>query len=85
MKGIVPISVSAATTGLLFREHKLRTLAERLSAATMETLLNAIDANDTQTGAHVRRVANYGLILGEAAVLRGCRVLARSGSLASGV
>jgi HD-GYP domain-containing protein (c-di-GMP phosphodiesterase class II) len=35
----------------------------------METLLNAIDANDEVTGAHVRRVAAYALILGEAAAL----------------
>ena len=69
MKGILPLSVSAAATGLLYREHRMRTMAERLSAATLETLLNAIDANDAQTGAHVRRVAAYALILGEAAEL----------------
>jgi HD-GYP domain-containing protein (c-di-GMP phosphodiesterase class II) len=67
MKAIFPLSVSAAATGLLFREHGMRTQAERLSAATFETLLNAIGANDAQTGAHVRRVATYALILGEAA------------------
>jgi HD-GYP domain-containing protein (c-di-GMP phosphodiesterase class II) len=33
----------------------------------METLLNAIDANDGVTGAHVRRVATYALLLAEAA------------------
>jgi HD-GYP domain-containing protein (c-di-GMP phosphodiesterase class II) len=69
MKGILSLSAGAATTGLLFREHRMRTKAERLGAATMETLLNAIDANDAQTGAHVRRVATYALILGEAAGL----------------
>jgi HD-GYP domain-containing protein (c-di-GMP phosphodiesterase class II) len=69
MKGILPLSVGAATTGLLYREHRMRTKAERLSAATLETLLNAIDANDAQTGGHVRRVATYALILGEAAGL----------------
>jgi len=47
----------------------MRTRAERLSAATLETLLNAIDANDADTGAHVRRVAIYALILAEAAGL----------------
>ena len=47
----------------------MRTRAERLSAATLETLLNAIDANDAETGAHVRRVATYAQILGEAAEL----------------
>jgi HD-GYP domain-containing protein (c-di-GMP phosphodiesterase class II) len=69
MREIVPISVGAAATGLIFREHTLRSRAERLSAATMETLLNAIDANDADTGSHVRRVASYALILGDAAGL----------------
>lgn len=55
--------------GLLYREHGMRSAAERLSAATLETLLNAIDANDATTGAHVRRVATYALILGGAAGL----------------
>jgi putative two-component system response regulator len=32
----------------------------------METLLRAIDANDADTGAHVRRVARYALILADA-------------------
>ena len=32
----------------------------------MEALLNAIDANDSQTGAHVRRVAAYALVLADA-------------------
>jgi HD-GYP domain-containing protein (c-di-GMP phosphodiesterase class II) len=40
-----------------------------LSAATLETLLNAIDANDADTGAHVRRVAAYAIVLGEEAML----------------
>src|SRR3954470_9552355 len=67
MRELIPLSVGAAAGGLLFREHKIRTKAERLSAATLESLLNTIDANDETTGAHVRRVAAYALILGEAA------------------
>jgi cyclic di-GMP phosphodiesterase len=67
MRDILPLSVGAAATGLLYREHRIRANAERLSAATLETLLNAIDANDAVTGAHVRRVATYALILGNAA------------------
>jgi HD-GYP domain-containing protein (c-di-GMP phosphodiesterase class II) len=67
MRDLVPLTVSAAAGGLLYREHRIRTKAERLSAATLETLLNAIDANDAITGNHVRRVASYALILGEAA------------------
>ncbi|HEX6628187.1 MAG TPA: HD domain-containing phosphohydrolase [Gemmatimonadaceae bacterium] len=69
MREIVPITIGAAAGGLLYREHNARTKAERLSAATMETLLNAIDANDEETGEHVRRVAGYALILGDAAGL----------------
>jgi putative two-component system response regulator len=53
--------------GLLIRERSARLRAERLGAATMETLLNAIDANDAVTGAHVRRVARYSLTLCDAA------------------
>lgn len=41
--------------------------AERLAAAALEALLNSIDANDRETGAHVRRVATYSLILARAA------------------
>lgn len=69
MREIVPLSVTVAAGGLLYREHSARTKAERLTAATMETLLNAIDANDEETGKHVRRVASYALILAEAAGL----------------
>jgi HD-GYP domain-containing protein (c-di-GMP phosphodiesterase class II) len=69
MRDVIPLTLGAAATGLLYREHSIRTRAERLSAATLETLLNAIDANDAVTGAHVRRVAIFALILGEAAEL----------------
>jgi len=67
MRDVIPLSIGAAATTLLYREHKIRTRAERLSAATLESLLNAIDANDEVTGAHVRRVAAYALILADAA------------------
>jgi HD-GYP domain-containing protein (c-di-GMP phosphodiesterase class II) len=67
MKTIVGLSIGAAAGGLLVHERSLRTKADRLSAAILETLLNTIDANDLTTGAHVRRVAAYSLILGEAA------------------
>ena len=68
MKDIVALSVGAAAAGgFAYRQRTLRSRADRLSAATLESLLNAIDANDAVTGAHVRRVATYALILGEAA------------------
>src|SRR3954465_12595461 len=47
-------------------EHRRRTGAERLAAAALETILNAIEANDHETGEHVRRVARFALILGDA-------------------
>src|SRR3954469_22464244 len=67
-------STLAATAGiltgiLLIRERRRRQAAERFAAASLETLLNAIDANDANTGAHVRRVAAYALILADAADL----------------
>jgi putative two-component system response regulator len=55
-----------ALGALLVQEHKKRRRAERFAAAVMESLLKAIDANDSQTGAHVRRVASYALILADA-------------------
>jgi putative nucleotidyltransferase with HDIG domain len=60
---IRPLSIIAgAALGVaVVRERKLRRRAERFSAAGLETLLRAIDANDPQTGAHVRRVAEYAL------------------------
>jgi hypothetical protein len=52
---------------LLGVEHVRRRSAERLAAAGLETLLNAIEATDHETGQHLRRVARYALILGDAA------------------
>jgi putative nucleotidyltransferase with HDIG domain len=42
-------------------------LMTRLAAAAFESLLHAIDANDPETGAHVRRVATIAVILARAA------------------
>jgi HD-GYP domain-containing protein (c-di-GMP phosphodiesterase class II) len=52
-------------------------LITRLAAAVFESLLHAIDANDSETGAHVRRVAICAVILARAAdgdEARQCRV-----------
>ena len=65
----VPLAIGAAGGVLLARERTIRRNMERLAAATLETLLNAIDANDADTGAHVRRVAAYAIVLGEEAML----------------
>lgn len=68
---------AAGLTGLAtlwYRERSARQSAERLAAATLETLLNAVDANDAATGAHLRRTAAYALILARAAgVSEACR------------
>ena len=60
---------AAAAAAVFARREQTRRTTERFAAAALETLLNAIDANDPETGAHVRRVAAYSLILGEAAEL----------------
>jgi HD-GYP domain-containing protein (c-di-GMP phosphodiesterase class II) len=64
---------------LLGVEHVRRTSAERLAAASLETVLNAIEAANHETGQHLRRVARYALILGDAAGLdeHGMRALER--------
>lgn len=69
-------TLSAAFLGV---EHFRRRSAERLAAAALETLLNTIETADHETGQHLRRVARYALILGDAAGLdqRGIRALER--------
>jgi len=67
MSKLTPLAVGVTAGALIVRERRARMHAERLGAATLETLLNAIDANDASTGAHVRRVADYSLILADAA------------------
>lgn len=62
--------------GFLGFEHVRRKSAERLAAAALETLLNAIEATDHETGQHLRRVARYALILGDAADLTGSQLRA---------
>jgi HD-GYP domain-containing protein (c-di-GMP phosphodiesterase class II) len=67
----MPNLLFLGSLGLLGFEHVRRTGAERLAAASLETLLNAIEAADHETGQHLRRVARYALILGDAADLGG--------------
>jgi HD-GYP domain-containing protein (c-di-GMP phosphodiesterase class II) len=65
-----PILLLGAGVGaLLIRQHRESRRSERLAAAALESLLNAVDANDADTGAHVRRVAAYGVVLARAANL----------------
>lgn len=67
MLQFAPLVAGAAAGALYARERRSRLAIERVGAATLETLLNAIDANNPVTGAHVRRVASYSLILADAA------------------
>jgi HD-GYP domain-containing protein (c-di-GMP phosphodiesterase class II) len=69
MRPFTAIIAGTITGALLVRERRERRASERMAAAALETLLNAIDANDAQTGRHVRRVATYALILADAAGL----------------
>jgi HD-GYP domain-containing protein (c-di-GMP phosphodiesterase class II) len=59
----------AAAGALYYSERRKRIALERLGAACLESLLDAIDANNPETGAHVRRVAQYSLTLACAADL----------------
>lgn len=69
MRPGVAFAVGAIAGLIAVAERRARRAAERFAAASLETLLNAIDANDSQTGAHVRRVAAYALVISEAAEL----------------
>jgi putative nucleotidyltransferase with HDIG domain len=62
----IQLLAGTALGALVVHERRLRRQAERFSAAALESLLKAIDANDAETGAHVRRVAEYSLILARA-------------------
>ena len=63
---VAGIASGLALAAALVRERRHRERAERFASAALESLLRAIDANDPQTGAHVRRVAEYALIIGDA-------------------
>jgi HD-GYP domain-containing protein (c-di-GMP phosphodiesterase class II) len=79
LPAIIGTATGAAAGALLVRERRIRRSVERLGAATLEALLDAVDANNPETGAHVRRVANYSLILATAADLdeRECHAIER--------
>ena len=63
------LTLGAGVGALLVRQRRESQRSARLAAAALETLLNAIDANDAVTGAHVRRVAAYSMALARAADL----------------
>jgi HD-GYP domain-containing protein (c-di-GMP phosphodiesterase class II) len=58
------LAAGAAVYYLKARRERGR--IERLAAAALDSLLNAIDANDPATGEHARRVAAVSLILADA-------------------
>jgi HD-GYP domain-containing protein (c-di-GMP phosphodiesterase class II) len=63
------LALGASVGALVVRQHRESRRSARLAAAALETLLNAIDANDAVTGAHVRRVAAYSMTLARGAEL----------------
>ena len=69
MRSTLAATLGIFTGALFMRERRRREAAERFAAASLEALLNAIDANDADTGSHVRRVAAYALVLADAAQL----------------
>ena len=78
-KRLVALGALGTWAALSLRRKHDKQLGERVAAAALEALLNAIDANDAQTGAHVRRVAAYSLVLARAAGLdeRQCNSIER--------
>ncbi len=84
MKPTLPAVLGVVATGALIYDARARRgqqAAERFAAAALETLLNAIEANDAETGQHVRRVAAGSLIIADAAGLdeRAKRAIERVG------
>ena len=69
MTTAIRLTALAVAALVLYRERQARRSAERVGAALFESLLNAIDANDEDTGCHVRRVAAYAHVLADAAGL----------------
>jgi HD-GYP domain-containing protein (c-di-GMP phosphodiesterase class II) len=59
----------AAGVVLLVRTRRKEMRVERLAGALLEVLLNAIEANDPQTGMHLRRTAARALVIADAAGL----------------
>ncbi len=62
-------AAAALGAAAIWRELQAKQAAERMAAAALESLLRAVDANDPDTGVHVRRVAEYALVLADAAGL----------------
>jgi putative two-component system response regulator len=70
MRSRLQTALLATGVGLYYlKARRERARVERLAAAALESLLNAIDANDPATGAHVRRVAAISLIIADACSL----------------
>jgi HD-GYP domain-containing protein (c-di-GMP phosphodiesterase class II) len=69
MKPRLPILLGVVAGGAIAygaRSRRNRETTKRFAAAALETLLNAIEANDAETGMHVRRVAAMSLIIADA-------------------
>lgn len=62
----IPLLLGITVGAFAIHERRARQRAERFAAAGLESLLRAIDANDPHTGVHVRRVAEYALVIADA-------------------
>jgi HD-GYP domain-containing protein (c-di-GMP phosphodiesterase class II) len=70
MNGRLSLALGVAAGGaLLARMRAKEARVERFAAAALETLLNAIEANDPETGMHLRRTAARALVIADAAGL----------------
>src|SRR5215831_14283083 len=65
----IPFAFGLVAVAALIRLRRREAHVERFAAAALQTLLNAIEANDPETGMHLRRTAARALVIAEAAGL----------------
>jgi HD-GYP domain-containing protein (c-di-GMP phosphodiesterase class II) len=66
----LPLALTVVAGGaLLARSRAKKARVVRFAAAALESLLNAIEANDPETGMHLRRTAARALVIADAAGL----------------
>jgi HD-GYP domain-containing protein (c-di-GMP phosphodiesterase class II) len=67
MENRLPLALTLVAGGaLVARTRAKQARVERFAAATLETLLNVIEANDAETGMHLRRTAARALVIADA-------------------
>jgi HD-GYP domain-containing protein (c-di-GMP phosphodiesterase class II) len=67
MDNRIPLALTLVAGGaIVARSRAKASRIERFAAATLETLLNVIEANDAETGMHLRRTAARALVIADA-------------------